>query len=228
MIRRKQEELISLWILTTHLPIKLNLRSTLSETFSIVGTIKSLKQSLASGHLDIICTSRGTSSVWFIILEPVCAFNRERWRRWGCLVLVLNIVCISKNSEKLKYFPKGSAMARISKMMRTRRRREDAGLLGIDGGSWILDFSRWEDFSSVGRMGAITVVFVAASQCLCFISKVSSWEWWGYFDTTPYSSSRLHSMGTKRRPASSVHPPQKDEPWRKASKRLNIAISQRN
>lgn len=47
----------------THLPIKLNVRSTLSETLSIVGTIKSLKQSLASGHLDIMCTSRGTSSV---------------------------------------------------------------------------------------------------------------------------------------------------------------------
>lgn len=46
-------------------------------------------------------------------------------------------------------------MARINKMMRTRRRREGA-VLGMDGGSWI-DFSRWADFSSVGRMGAITV-----------------------------------------------------------------------
>lgn len=41
---------------------------------------------------------------------------------------------ISKNAEKLKYFPKGSAMATIIKMMRRRRRREDAGL-GIDIGS---------------------------------------------------------------------------------------------
>lgn len=46
-------------------------------------------------------------------------------------------------------------MARINKMMRTRRRREGA-VLGMDGGLWI-DFSRWADFSSVGRMGAITV-----------------------------------------------------------------------
>lgn len=78
---------------------------------------------------------------------------------------------MSKNFEKLKYFPIGSAMARISKMMRIRRRREDAGL-DINGGSSI-DFSRWADFSSVGRMGAITIGFVAAFT-VCFIVPLES------------------------------------------------------
>lgn len=74
-------------------------------------------------------------------------------------------------------------MATISKMMRTRRRREDDAGLGIDGGSSI-DFSRCADFSSVGRMGAITVDSLRLSQCVLLSpleSKVSSGDDEVYF-----------------------------------------------
>ena len=51
-------------------------------------------------------------------------------------------------------------MARVSKVMRTLRKREDAGL-------WI-DWSRWTLFSFVGRMGVITVfllLFLYSRMC---------------------------------------------------------------
>lgn len=46
--------------LVTYDPMKDNVKLTMSTTSSIAGTTRSPKQSLASGHLDIIWASRGT------------------------------------------------------------------------------------------------------------------------------------------------------------------------
>ena len=43
----------------TYEPMNDTLKETLFETFSMVGTISSLRQSRASGHLDMMYASRG-------------------------------------------------------------------------------------------------------------------------------------------------------------------------
>jgi hypothetical protein len=44
----------------TYLPIMLNRKSTLSDTLAMAGKTSFLRQSRASGHLDMMCTSTGT------------------------------------------------------------------------------------------------------------------------------------------------------------------------
>lgn len=44
----------------TYLPIMLTLKSTLSDTFAMAGKTSFCRQSRASGHLDMMCTSTGT------------------------------------------------------------------------------------------------------------------------------------------------------------------------
>ena len=48
------------WKCPTHVPMNDNLKSTRSSICSMAGTTRSIKQSLASGHFDIMCASRGT------------------------------------------------------------------------------------------------------------------------------------------------------------------------
>lgn len=52
---------------TTYSPMKERRKSTRSAIFSIAGTTRSCRQSLASGHLDMMCASSGT----FVMLADV-------------------------------------------------------------------------------------------------------------------------------------------------------------
>lgn len=51
---------VALLDVLSYRPMKLSLKSTLSETLDIVGSTSFLRQSRASGHLDMMCTSSGT------------------------------------------------------------------------------------------------------------------------------------------------------------------------
>lgn len=50
------------------------------------------------------------------------------------MLLAPEVGCTAEIIEKPKYFPKWRTMARLNKVVRTRRRREDAAGLGTDGG----------------------------------------------------------------------------------------------